>query len=299
MATTAFPDNVALLFVAGAAKAGTTSVWNALRRHPECHMRELKELHYFDKLCFGRPDRRAVLSRRIADAERKRSWRLSERRRNRRIIRDCTAWMDAFDGKERNDAAYLDYLLDGRTSQRVIGDATPAYATLPEPMMKEMAGLAPNVKIQFIMRDPIERLWSQICMAARSGAKDGAGTRDMALRLVRKTVDSGSPGFARAGDYSGIVTRIMATFKAPDRLLSFFETLFCRRGFAAIADFLGISAFRRSEELNVLNQGAKVEMPDEVRASLASYLRPQYDFVDRMFGALVPASWSCPEERML
>ena len=294
-----FPRDVTVFLVAGAAKAGTTSIWNALRRHPECHMREVKELHYFDKLCFGHPDRRAALNRRIQETESRRSWRISERRRNRGIIRDCRDWLGAFDGRTRDDDAYLDYLLDGRTSQTVIGEATPAYATLPEPMMHEVAGLTPTLKIQFVMRDPIERLWSHICMAARGQARDGAGTKELALGLVRETLDEKAPAFARASDYRGIVTRIKAAFERSNRLLSFFETLFYPRGFAAISDFLGISAFRQTEERNVLNQGRKIEMPGDVRQSLACYLRPQYEFVDRMFGALVPASWSCPEERTL
>jgi hypothetical protein len=42
-----------LVYCIGATKAGTGWVYQYLRAHPECHMRTLKELHFFDTLEFG------------------------------------------------------------------------------------------------------------------------------------------------------------------------------------------------------------------------------------------------------
>ena len=41
--------NVVLLCI-GAAKAGTDWLHRQLSMHPECHLRSIKELHYFDAL---------------------------------------------------------------------------------------------------------------------------------------------------------------------------------------------------------------------------------------------------------
>ncbi|HMO09356.1 MAG TPA: hypothetical protein PKD10_17180, partial [Paracoccaceae bacterium] len=41
-------EGTTILLGVGATKAGTTWLWDHLSRHPECHARAIKELHYFD-----------------------------------------------------------------------------------------------------------------------------------------------------------------------------------------------------------------------------------------------------------
>lgn len=48
------------------------------------------------------------------------------------------------------------------------GEITPAYALLPPEGVDHLLNLSPDVNILFLLRDPIERAWSQIRMHARS-----------------------------------------------------------------------------------------------------------------------------------
>ena len=43
-----------LMFGVGATKAGTSWLYRYLADHPECHLRSIKELHFFDALDTGK-----------------------------------------------------------------------------------------------------------------------------------------------------------------------------------------------------------------------------------------------------
>lgn len=59
-------------------------------------------------------------------------------------------------------AWYLDLFADDHL---VNGDITPAYATLEEAVVEEIARAVPHAKVMFILRNPIERAWSAAMMA--------------------------------------------------------------------------------------------------------------------------------------
>jgi hypothetical protein len=76
----------------------------------------------------------------------------------------------------RTDAWYLG--LFPRHSGTVSGEITPAYSILDEAAVGHVHSLLPDVKLIFLMRDPIDRSWSQIRMdLARMGRK----IRDLSL----------------------------------------------------------------------------------------------------------------------
>lgn len=52
----------------------------------------------------------------------------------------------------------------GTLAKPVRGEITPAYATLSTACVKELARYQPNLRILFVIRNPIERIWSQLIM---------------------------------------------------------------------------------------------------------------------------------------
>jgi hypothetical protein len=52
-------------------------------------------------------------------------------------------------------------------SNLIEGDITPAYAILPLPVVEACAAACPDIKILFILRNPIDRAWSSALMAMR------------------------------------------------------------------------------------------------------------------------------------
>jgi hypothetical protein len=120
-------------FLVGAAKAGTTSLYEYLSQCPGIFFPRIKEPHYFTGV------RPANERRFYIDAVTKREQYL-------RLFR-----------KARNYA--------------VVGDASPSYLWHPE-APRRIHDVAPDANIAIILRDPVERAYSHYLMDYREGVQD-------------------------------------------------------------------------------------------------------------------------------
>jgi hypothetical protein len=120
-------------FLVGAAKAGTTSIYAYLSRHPEVFFPTVKEPHFFTQV------HPAPAQKFLIEAVTKRS-------------------------------AYL-RLYAHAAGHLVIGDASPSYLwhpKAPERIRREVR----QAKIAIILRDPVERAYSHYLMDYREGAQN-------------------------------------------------------------------------------------------------------------------------------
>ena len=118
------------LFLVGAAKAGTTSLYDALARNPAIFMSPVKEPHYFSRI-EPSPERRAFFPH-VAD-----------------------------------EASYLE-LFDGAADEELLGEASTSY--LWEPGTAErIREQSPRARILIMLRDPVERAYSQYWNDVREG----------------------------------------------------------------------------------------------------------------------------------
>ena len=197
-----------LLYGIGAAKAGTTWLYRYLAAHPEVRLPAVKELHYFDTCETGKFDRQV---QRMLRERRRRKERLptGDARLDKRLQREAwayTGWLNVIrDGQ--NDAGYVAYLGHNAGDAKVVGDITPAYATLRTESLRHMAGLAPVTRFVFLMRDPLDRLWSNIRMAASRKGGDLAAT---AAALLDKVLGGDDRTMAARCDYAGTLSRLNA-----------------------------------------------------------------------------------------
>jgi hypothetical protein len=277
-----------LLFCIGAAKSGTTWLYNALLYHPECHLRGVKELHYFDALDAGSMawQRKDNLKRLEGAHRRLVSDDLKTRRKAERDVVDREGWAKVQALPAEDDAAYLTYLTDGRTDQKVIGDLTPAYAMLSAERFAKMGQLLPDVRFLYLMRDPVARLWSHVRMVAGRVA-DIAPAYDDARQVLDETLDGTNEGIAARGDYKGTIIRLTSVIPAAKRLIMTFEEMMAG-GMARICGFLGIAM--RQGPPRVIHAGPKLDLLEDDRRRALAWLRPQYEFVTEFLGGL-PAGW--------
>jgi len=149
--------------VIGAQKAGTTWLDRNLRCHPQIWLPPEKEIHFFD---LPRPLPFAALL--LAPVRAARHWTKA------RLARD---WAKIKTG-EQTFAWYLRYYFFPRTKHwyrslfrpgrgQICGEATPRYATLPEKEIEHIRRLMPDLKIVYLLRDPIDRMWSDLAMFQR------------------------------------------------------------------------------------------------------------------------------------
>lgn len=279
-----------VLFCVGAAKAGTSWLHHQFSAHPECHFRSIKELHYFDALDGGRlgkemrkhRDQQTALLQRLAEAG-----RLPDEEQARRL-RDRADWMDVLERGAEDAPAYLGYMADGAGEARVIGDMTPAYALLSEERLSRMARMAPDVRFLYLMRDPVERLWSHVKMIAVRRDEFDRATADRCGEILDRTISGREDQIARRSDYAATLRRLAGAVPGARTLVEIFEEMVAGEGLARICDFLGIS--RMTGDPVPVHAGPELGMTREQRRRAADWLAPQYDAAERALGRM-PGAW--------
>ena len=280
-----------LAFVIGATKAGTSWLFRYLEGHPDCHMRSVKELHYFDALDF---DERAFhlrgLERRLQEL--RDQLLVAPRDRLDAVQRKIDDHQDliALHRRPGEDVpAYLEYLNRGRRGQALIGDVTPAYSLLSEKRLAQMATLAPVTRFVYVLRDPVSRLWSHLRMNA---ARRAGALRDIPARTNRMFWRYGRgrfPGMHLRSDYRGALERINRALDPARLLVLFYEELFRQDTIDRLCAFLGIGPSPAAANVPA-HVGPAVEMTEQQRRHARQWLAPQYHYVQQSLGR-VPEAW--------
>lgn len=284
-----------LMFGLGATRAGSTWLYRYLADHPDCDLPRVKELHYFKAREDGGEARQLKRLQRIS----KRIARLKAKAPDDALPR-LSKWLDDVDGlrdlyeNDRGTDAYLRYLQEGRMGQ-LHGDITPSYALLPVERLTEMASLTPNVKFTLLLRDPVDRLWSNLRQAARLKAEKDVDEPSHELierhleRLFDRHLGGLEKGIMQRSDYRGILSRVSKAFPREQIFVEFYERLFCDDTVARLCAFLGISNHKADFSRNT-NVADKMSMTPAQRAKARRELADQYDAVEDFMGAL-PERW--------
>ncbi len=165
------PDNSSRklpdFLIIGAQRSGTSWLNKNLRPHPEIWLTPIKELHHFNA------DKKTSAKRRhrVTKHLRRRFLRMLRQivTLDKQLLSDI-AWDAHYFLRKRTNDWYVKLFRPG--PGQIAGEATPAYATLSLKKIQEIRQINPNMKLIYIMRDPIERSWS-------------GATKDLAKRKKR------------------------------------------------------------------------------------------------------------------
>ena len=115
--------------LAGAVKAGTTSIYNYLREHPEVYMPSVKEPRYFASGPIGE-------------------------------LNDAAPRTDFF--KQTSISRYADYLalFEPAGEEKTIGEASPQYLYYHHRVIPAIKARLGDVKIIIVLRNPVDRAFS-------------------------------------------------------------------------------------------------------------------------------------------
>lgn len=285
-----------LLFCMGAAEAGNDWLRDYLRAHPDCHLRAVDELHYFDGLEAGNLGALSRAQSKLRDGYRAQlTAGKGSAARLRRQIDDRADWIEVL-GRGREDIpAYLAYLTKGADGARLVGDLTPAYGLLPERRLRSMGGIAPDVRVIYLMRDPVERLWAHVRAMSRQRSPRGAVERQRTSNILSRTLAGEEGQIALRSDYRAAILRLRAAID-PDRLhFAFYEDLFEEAGLRRILDFLGLRWHAPAVGQTEYESRA-LEMLRDQRRDARAWLAPQYDYVAEAMGWL-PEAWQTVKVR--
>jgi hypothetical protein len=286
----------AVLYCVGATKAGTSWLYRYLHDHPDCAMPAVKEAHYWDtfdaddlekQLVFYRVRLREMRDTKLDAADAGRGWQVENLDRR---INEMKALVAVLEGDRADDRAYLGWMLDGRTDGQIVGDMTPNYATLSDDMIARMRDAAPASKFIFLIRDPLDRLWSHISMQARRQRQAHEVYDKKSNNILYRMLNRGQEThILERGDYPKIIRKLRRLIPEGRLLIQFAEDLFTPLGLKRVCDFLGIATVK-PEVQQPVHKGPEVVMLDKLRPRALGLLNEHYEWVARNIGPL-PQRW--------
>lgn len=211
----------------GAARAGTTALWQWFARHDECYVPKLKETNFFVRERMGRsgPGDSASLPL-IATAE--------EARRVEGLAALVTT-------PEAYETLYPD-----REACPLRGEFSPAYLYYADTASKAIAKALPGCRIVILLREPSARAWSNYKLQ-RSSGRESLSFPDALAAEDRRMRDGWEHFWAYRGlgCYAKALARYFEAFGRERVWVGLYERLVMDPAavLGGLCDFLGI-AFR-------------------------------------------------------
>lgn len=254
----------------GAQKAGTQWLYDQAASHPEAWMPPIKELRYFLP-AFPTVQERARLL--LGRAEERGRGRIARDDRNVAFLQRLVS------AKRDPQAADLsDYVsLFEPAGSLITGDITPGYHSLGEDVVTLLASGLPHCKFIYLVRDPIERLWSHANMRVRGGLAAPSILTDASEfaaqirqnQFVQYSFQS-DPIMRWSEIVGGDRFRVFVMEDMRDDAVEYRRAVFAFIGLDA--DECRIEAGYNKKEGN-----AKVPMPSEHRTVLLEYFDREYE----------------------
>jgi len=280
---------VALDFVCiGAQKAGTTWLYDQLRQLDAFAVTPIKELHYFDRDP-GYLSPNYVAITRFRDRLRDPKWYERVGRDIARTIRDKGSLEDFrflwhWHRMNYSDSAYAG-LFDKWEAGKIKGEITPSYSILQKQDIERIYQTNSQVKIIFLLRDPIDRAWSH-CRYFKPDVT-------YSIESMIEFIDGDDSSFR--GDYLSTIDKYTSVFPKNQILLAYYDGLVAdpQGLLSQIVSFLGGDDVD-SLVLNTLskrsNASRRLEIPEQVYQHLLAKHERQIKTLAGDYGSYA-ANW--------
>jgi hypothetical protein len=288
-----FPDFLCI----GAQRAGTTWLYRNLQNHPGIWLPPIKELHYFDGKKKGLP--KGIFQKFFSNRWPHSRYRKMFLIRVKAKLQSCRLkdflWDYQFFFKEQDDQWYASLFDFGRDKRT--GEICPGYSVLDIEDVKHIYNLMPNAKIIFILRNPIERAWSQAIVEL--------------VRLKKRRMDSLSdkelvdclnhPRILLRSDYVRTLKIWNKCYDERQFFITFFEDVVHRPRdlLLRIFEFLEVDVSEKyvttisQERVNI---GPKHNIPKKWAVYLSRMYYEQIKLINKALGSQSSAWLECAEE---
>jgi hypothetical protein len=183
---------------------------------------------------------------------------------------------------------------------KVTGEVTPAYGVLPPRRIRFIRRVMPDVRLLFLMRNPVERAWSHAVMNVATKTQRSVDDVPEAEFYAHFTGDSST----RRGDYLRMLDNWLGVFPEEQLFVGFFDDLASRPRelLCALFDHLGVSSavdwtrFPYAQVIHArgrrIGPGSTVSrVPDPYREFLRQMYADDIAALHERFGSRV-AGWS-------
>ena len=205
---------------------------------------------------------------------------------------------------------YLTCFSEGR--DRIKGEVSPSYSILPDKTIQSIKKISPNLRIIFVFRDPIQRIWSHVKhqFRLRESIFTSFDQQEVFSNVPEaKIIESLTNNWTTAySDYLSIVKRWMEVFPGENIYISFFdrivenpktllEGIFKHLG---VSEYVDWSLFPLHKKVN---QGLKRKIPIKIKKFLLAFYSSKIldfaNFLAANFSLTVPEDWEYIKEASL
>ena len=281
--------NITMLGI-GATKAGTSWLHKQLNKHPEIWMPPVKELHFFDRsINYPSPNTLATSSP-ISRMFGSQPWEGEQMiKHTKNVLKHIKAggftdaiWWSKWTFGYYSDSWYKSLFLEG-LSYQVRGEITPAYSILEREDVARIKEINPDIKLIYLIRNPIDRAWSNIRHNFKKGYLNiDLSEAEMIAALQRK-------GTVIRGDYERTLETYLRYFDSSQILVCFYDAIQANPSdlMLGITNFLDISAFKEGivDSQALINASPLKEMPSRVKDYLAETYTPMIKRLANKFGS--------------
>ena len=253
----------------GAPKAGTTWMFDNLKEHPDIWTLPYKSTQYLAG--------RANLVRRL-------KWKRRWKEILNKVNSNNFLWhLDHFFYPVINDRWYERQFLPA--GEKVSIDISPSYSTLNDEQVKRVKSLHPQIKVIFLLRNPIERMWSHSKLELLKNKKRNFDevSSDEFLQFFDSETQM------KRTDYLEIIHRWRPIIGQDNFLILFYDEI----GEAPFSLLEKICAFMRVEyrkeyfektaQRNIF-KGLEIDMPEEYRSVLTGKYHQLISDIRNEFG---------------
>ncbi|MGB1142667.1 MAG: hypothetical protein ACPG1A_17335, partial [Halioglobus sp.] len=162
--------------------------------------------------------------------------------------------------------------------------------------LADIRGLAETVRLTYVLRHPVERVWSHLKFLRQLGTSQSeprALSRDEILALDQRY------GLWQHSQFSVVIDNLQRQFDASEFRLLFYDDIAAhpRDLLVQIEDFLGVGHHDYAEEKldRRINVSASEPVPALVRDTFSTHMREELLALERL-RVVVPAAWHSRED---
>lgn len=266
----------------GAQKSGTTWLYYNLKEHPQIWLPLYKEIHYFDEIYVNQSLAKSTITRRERNRLSILKDELNKKLNGENISYSYLKFLAHLAFSEVKDDRWYLSLFKEATSQDAIGEITPAYSALPELGVKHIKSLLGDIKIIYILRNPVKRAWLQVVNLRRWDTLQNKPSYEEWVKMID----------ARYSLFKGHYTRTVTTYEkyfSQDRILYLFYDDICLNPgnlLQKVCDFLEIGYEDKHFNYTInslFNSSSKIDIPEKVEKYLTQKYKQQEEFIREKF----------------
>lgn len=265
------PDIVCI----GSQKSGTSWLHEVLAVRPDVWVPPFKELHFFDHKFIDECRSWAPwhVKKGVKQA------RQAHLNQNDKPNADYLAYLENLKQPPILNGTWYKYVFSRAQEHQKCLDVTPEYSCLPDVGVDFFKRFLPKAKLIYIIRNPFDRLMSQLRMNAHRRDKPPINIEEWVTLLDM-------PAMETRGDYINNVARWDKRF-SPDQLLYLPFGRIAKDTINLLREIelhCGLPPYNYEKADKKIHQTRPFEIPQEIQDELKRRVTPQEDFLQRRFG---------------